>query len=57
MEIFTYEDYLNTIRGVAEEEEQIIKNTKEEKEKLYRIINYIFREKIGNQETERLLKN
>ena len=26
MEIFTYEDYLNTIRGVAEEEEEYIIN-------------------------------
>ena len=27
MEIFTYEDYLNTKRGVAEEEEEYIINT------------------------------
>ena len=32
MEIFTYEDYLNTIRGVAEEEDEyIIKTEKENK--------------------------
>lgn len=45
----------NTAKEIIEIVNKIPKGTKEEREELYRIINYIIREKIGYEETERIL--
>ena len=45
----TSEEMLKTL-------EEIIKKTKDEKEELYRIINYIIRPKIGDGKTDKILK-
>ena len=45
-----------TSQEMLEALKEIVKQTKDEKEELYRIINYIIRPKIGDNETEKILK-
>ena len=52
MEIFTYEDYLNTIRGVAEEEEEYIINT----EKVHKRHDKLIKEILTKEEVSKLLE-
>lgn len=46
-----------TLDEIVETLNKIIEITKKDKQELYRIINYILRPKIGNQETGKMLKN
>lgn len=48
----------NSVKEIIEVLNSIIKHTKEQKEKeeIYRIVNYIVRQKIGNEETEKILE-